>query len=263
MQQSKPASGAVLYAGPSCLDGRPIVVIATGFRRNTKNPKTAGMLQVWILPARANPSKAHRNGDDVSVCGNCLHRLANTCYVHLGKAPLQVYRAWRRGLYPVLSPDEIAGRFAGRLVRLGAYGDPAAVPTELWKRVTCLASGWTAYTHSWRVSDPALKQFCMASCDRASDLERARALGWRTFRVLTDTDTLLADEFLCPASAEAGKRLTCATCLACRGGERRHQVTPAIYAHGGGSNRWKAKRFLAVRRRIDQKKGWRDLTGCE
>ena len=59
-------------------------------------------------------------------------------------------------------------------------------------------------------------------------------MGWRTFRVSLDPerDPLRKGEALCPASAEAGKKLTCAQCLACGGADGRRS---SIYipAHGG------------------------------
>ena len=46
--QSKP-NGLVLYHGPSRINRREIVVIATGLRRKSRNRKTGKMVQIWIL----------------------------------------------------------------------------------------------------------------------------------------------------------------------------------------------------------------------
>ena len=43
-------NGIVLWEGPSVLNGEPIVAIATGFQRSTKNDKIGKeTIQVWYL----------------------------------------------------------------------------------------------------------------------------------------------------------------------------------------------------------------------
>ena len=44
LRKRKP-QGVVLYRGPSLLNGRRIVVVATGLCRMSKNPKTGNMVQ--------------------------------------------------------------------------------------------------------------------------------------------------------------------------------------------------------------------------
>lgn len=227
------ADGMILFEGPSLLDGAPIVVIATGFKRSSKNEKTGGMIQTYILRADMSPTAAVKCGADCSVCGNCPHRgdgtgKGRTCYVNVGQGPLAVWKACQRGAYAAATSWE---GFAGRLVRFGTYGDPAAVPMAVWERLARLAKGWTGYTHQWRTA-PALAPYCMASVDTLAEAAEARAAGWRTFRVaLPGTVARLAAEVSCPASAEAGKKLNCATCMACSGGARRGSIV--IQAHGG------------------------------
>jgi hypothetical protein len=53
------------------IDGEPIVVIATGFKRSSANPKTGDMLQTWILRRDVAPFAAIHNGADASICGDC------------------------------------------------------------------------------------------------------------------------------------------------------------------------------------------------
>lgn len=254
-----PPLGVVLYDGPSVLDGKPIIAVATGFRV-TDNPKTGAMIQVWILRKDMKPTDALISGEDYSVCGNCFHRAARTCYVTVFQAPYQVWKHFTAGKYGKFHPDNYK-HLAGRLVRLGAYGDPAAVPTDVWTKVLSVARGHTAYTHQWRnrVVDQNLRHVCMASCDTPEQASMAKLKGWKPFRVIAEGEILANREFLCPASSEGGKRLTCAQCLACKGGEYKGQGTPALFAHGGGSRHFKAKRFNRIRRRQRAKKGWRDL----
>ena len=42
------ANGYILYEGQSMIDGQDIVVIATGFDKDSKNSKTGDMIQTWI-----------------------------------------------------------------------------------------------------------------------------------------------------------------------------------------------------------------------
>jgi hypothetical protein len=63
-----------LWRGPSLIDGQEIVVLASGFVRESLNTKTGDMLQVYILRADISPLKASQTGDDVSICGECILR---------------------------------------------------------------------------------------------------------------------------------------------------------------------------------------------
>jgi hypothetical protein len=254
-------NGVVLYRGPSLLNGKPIVVVATNLRRGSRNAKTGEFIQTYILsdgPER--PTDALESGADESVCGNCIHRKVNgwgTCYVNVGQGPNAVYKAVQKGSYPDFTPDMLDNYFAGRIVRLGAYGDPAAVPTHVWATICGVAEGWTGYTHQWRKCDPELKKFCMASVETVKGLRRAKATGWKTFRVRAEDETVEPGEFVCPASEEAGKRVQCETCLACHGGEwNGKQVTPVIKVHG---MHWKSRRFNQMHRKMRAKKKYRSL----
>lgn len=228
--------GYILYEGPSLLDGvTPIVVIANCFN-GSSNPKTgAEMIQTWILHAEESPLDAIAHRTDEAVCGQCPHRgdeagKDRTCYVNVQFAPQGVWRAYKRGSYPVLHDLE---RFRERLVRFGSYGDPAAAPTELWTGIADVASGHTGYTHQWKGCDQRLRAVLMASCDSSHDREAAKALGWRTFRVVEPWNQVRhAGEVVCPASEEAGNKLTCAECLACGGTGRGRRGDVQILAHG-------------------------------
>lgn len=229
-------AGFVFYDGPSMLDGAPIIGIA--ITRST-NIKTGDMVQTYILRADQSPLDAIASGDDASICGDCRHRgdraagRGRSCYVQVGRAPMGIFGAWIRGAYPLVSPADGAQLIAGRKVRLGAYGDPAAIPGEAWRALVSLAIGTTGYSHAWRdaLAD-SLRPLIMASVDTAAEALHARAQGWRTFRVRIASEPLLRREMVCPASAEGGKRAQCADCLACDGSERAHRASVAIIAHG-------------------------------
>jgi hypothetical protein len=232
---AKKSNGFVIYRGPSELDGKPIVVIATGFRDKSENIKTGALLQTWILREDISPLEAVHSGEDVSICGDCPHKgilvkqadgstrnRLRICYVLEFKAPLSIWRAYKRGSYTDATgfqAKDLAAVFRGRKVRLGAYGDPAAVPQRVWALVTLEAAKWAGYTHQWRKipAGSILQKVTMASVDTETDAIHAQALGWRTFRVGSD-DT--PGEIICPASDEGGKRTTCERCTLCQGAYR-------------------------------------------
>ena len=254
-------NGVVLYRGPSLLNGKRIVVVATNLRRSSRNVKTGEFVQTYILSDDGErPTDALDSGKDESVCGDCINRKVNgwgTCYVNVGQGPNQVYKAYKEGKYPDFTPDMLDDYFAGRNVRLGAYGDPAAVPTRVWAMLCGVAAGWTGYTHQWRKCDPELKKYCMASVETVKGMRRAKAEGWKTFRVRADDEAVQPGEFVCPASEEAGKRKQCEGCLACHGGEwNGKQATPVIRVHG---MHWKARRFNQMHRRMRAKKKYREI----
>jgi hypothetical protein len=246
--------GVVLYEGPSQLDGKPIIVILVGLARRSKNPKTGNMLQTHILRRDVDPIRAKLEGKDSTICGDCPHRELGTCYVNVTQAPLAVWRAWKKRKYPRFNVRKHAALFVGRFLRLGSYGDPAAVPLAVWTEVCGLVEGWTGYTHQWAVCDRGLARYCVASCDTPADREAALAAGWRTFRIRTAEQPLLPGEFVCPASAEAGKRLTCEECRACSGTKAGgRNATPAIIFHGPRiAGDWRAKRFEGYQAQHDE-----------
>jgi hypothetical protein len=209
------------------------VALASGLNGTTHNHKTGPMVQVWILRLDREPMEAARANVDDAVCGDCKLRgdsgFGRACYVTLWLGPLRVYRMV--GRYPAVTLSQLESLMARKQVRLGAYGDPAAVPLRVWRAVLRRAAGWTGYTHQWQTCDPAFREFLMASVDTLAEAAAAHAAGWRTFRVRTAHAAVLPDEVICPASDEAGHHTTCSACELCRG-----TANPArsvvIAAHG-------------------------------
>ena len=226
------SNGAILYRGHSELDGAPIVVIATGLSKASNNAKTGDMIQTWIMREDIAPHEAIKTGADSSICGDCPLRgtggKERGCYVVVHQAPLVVWKAYHRGNYPELSLSEIKAAGANRAIRLGSYGDPAAVPVAVWKVLTADAKVWTGYTHQWRENDN-LQGLCMASADSEQDRDDAVARGWRTFRVKTDDMPMMPNERVCPATTVG---LDCATCGACKGNASGNTGTIVINVHG-------------------------------
>ena len=226
----------IIYNGPSLLDGKPIVVIATFSNRNTK---TGAVVQTYILRSDINPLEASKTGEDFSICGDCVMRgepttdpkrkiaKARRCYVNLGQGVLIVYKSFLRGVYP--TADNVADRNTigrGRFVRIGTYGDPAAVPAEVWTDLLAEATTFTAYSHQsgWR------PDIAMQSADDYHSAVLHWKAGRRTFRVIADLGDLdKANEALCPASKEAGRRVQCTACKLCKGSSKGKSI--AIVEH--------------------------------
>ena len=248
----KKPSGYIIYRGASLLDGKPIVVVA--ITKESKNKKTGGMVQTYILADNGlSPVESARNLDDVSVCGDCKHRrgLGGSCYVNLGQGARSVMDGVMRGIYPEVwaQVGVVSSLISGRKVRLGTYGDPAAVPAFVWQELLQFAGGHTGYTHQWASGKADhVKQWCMASVDTLAEMRLARSKGWRTFRVRNDNSVNLAQlnrlekqtEMECPASEEQGKRLTCEDCMACSGGIDSKKASVTIIVHGSLKNRFAA-----------------------
>lgn len=218
--------GYIAYEGPSLIDGAPIVVIINKIDDGSDNAKTGAIVQSFIIRSDVAPTDALKTGADVSICGQCPHRpiLAREtgeapCYVNVGRSVRAVYDAYKRGRYTRADAATIARALAGKIVRLGTYGDPFAAPVTMWAQVTRYAAGRRGYTHQWARPDfdaQAWAPLVMASADNVDEAARANLLGMRVFRVSLGVD-VQAGEAMCPASAEAGRRATCAKCTLCSG----------------------------------------------
>ena len=247
------SNGMILYEGPSLIDGAPIVLIMTGLAKGSKNEKTGEMLQTFILLAKVAPIEANRTGLDRSICGDCKHRgtpnntgkgLATnrSCYVNLGHAPTNVFKTYHRGRYAtVTGAANLTKLGKDRTVRLGTYGDPAAIPSYIWDALLAECAGHTAYTHQDNIPTAhVVSEYMMLSADTHAQALQAWAQGSRTFRVVnTVADIDKRNEILCPASAEAGKRTTCEACKLCSGSSISAKSI-AIPAHGAGKGNFMA-----------------------
>jgi hypothetical protein len=223
MPKNKPP-GYVIWRGPSRFTGSPMVVIAV---RKSSNSKTGNIVQVVYIRSDIDPVDALRSGRDAAACGGCPLRglklwrrykrrrqrgpqgrwvvvRPRRCYVNVGIFVRSIYRAFKRGSYPLASPADARQLVAGRVVRLGAYGDAAAVPTSVTDRLKAGAAGWTSYTHSWR-RRPSLRTTAMASVESDADARAAWAAGWRTFRVKEPGSPVLPGELYCPATFAGGR----------------------------------------------------------
>jgi len=225
---TKPAKilGYIAYEGPSLIDGAPIVVIVNKVHTASKNDKTGAIVQTFIIRTDIAPMAALQSGADASICGDCEHRPilakqtgAAPCYVQVGKSVQSVFHAYRRGRYVKADPATIARVLAGKIVRIGIYGDPFAAPVKMWTQITRYAAGRRGYSHQWDRPDfdvAAWAPLVMASADNIDQAAKANLLGMRVFRVSVGVD-VQPGEAVCPASAEGGRRSTCAKCTLCSG----------------------------------------------
>jgi hypothetical protein len=228
----------LLWEGPSVLDGAPIALLATV---NSTNGKTGDLVQTYILRADIHPQEAVKTDADSSICGDCRFRgnkgKGRLCYVSLRRGPFGVWNEYAAGK---AEPANLKPFGRRRKVRLGTYGDPAAIPFEVWQQLLHGSIGHTGYTHQWRNCDQRFKAIVQASCDYPPDYAEAKALGWHTYRVRLPEEPRFAGERPCPAGKESGAHVTCSDCLGCDG-TRRDFV---INAHGA---EWQVKAYRQFR----------------
>ena len=237
---TKQLRSGIIYQGPSLLDGLPIVAIATYSDRNTKTGK---VLQTYIMRSDISPLEASKTGQDFSICGDCKFRgevtsdpkrkqaKNRTCYVNLGQGPTIVYKAYKRGVYPIATHKLSGTRVElgkDRVVRLGTYGDPAAVPSHIWDGLLSECLSHLAYSHQ----SGFRPDITMQSADTLAQAQAHWAKLARTFRVINSLDDIdPTNEILCPASKEAGRRVQCVKCQLCSGLTSKSKKSIAIVEH--------------------------------
>jgi len=235
---TKQLRAGIIYQGPSQIDGLPIVAIATYSDRNTKTGK---VLQTYIIRSDISPLEASKSGQDFSICGDCKFRgEANSdperkqaknrkCYVNLGQGPTIVYKSFNRGVYPIANdPASRVELGKNRVVRLGTYGDPAAVPSRIWDELLSECISHLAYSHQ----SGFRPDITMQSADTLAQAQAHWAKRARTFRVINALDDIdPTNEILCPASKEAGRRVQCVKCQLCSGLTSNSKKSIAIVEH--------------------------------
>jgi hypothetical protein len=168
------------------------------------------------------------------------------CYVNVDKAPRSVWMAYRGGAYEHYRPADHAWLFRGQRLRLGAYGDPVAVPYKIWAPIVPLFDRATGYTHQWaRGQFWRFRRWCMASVESERDAHRAHERGWRWFRLRGADRPLMAGEVGCPAAKENGARSTCYACGQC-GGLLANGRDVSIVGHGSPSRMASLVPYLSI-----------------
>ena len=243
----------ILWEGKSRIDGKPIVVIAT---IDSDNVKTGDVVHTWIVRQDVNPVLTRHTGEDYSVCGNFVHRhyfrglvlkgdgdKRADCYVQLYQGPRAVWSKYAEGdgyACPKRNA-EVTRQLGTKEIRVGAYGDPCAVPYHVWESL--LAQGnrrWSGFTHQWRnPENQEYRRFLMASCDNAQDVLDAAAMGWRAYWVKYDNsqDHLVAHLPVveCLYSARGINCKACGICDGTRAEDSTGKCHVENLAHGARS----------------------------
>ena len=210
------------------------------------NVKTGDMEQLTILPLES-PEQAVKHGRDEVVCGDCPLRGktsggSGVCYVNTGQGP--------RGTHSVTvdAPVSEAPK-SDKPIRLGAYGDPAFLPLPMLESLT-EGRRHTGYTHQWHKVPAAYSSLLMASIDdqmakregltSAELRDKAKAKGYRTFRVMAEGDELLEGEVECPYVTHG---IQCDRCGLCNGSgtdnhSREGVKDVALPAHGSSKGQY-------------------------
>ena len=242
-KQMKKVTGYVVYQGPSLIDGSPIVAIAL---TKSSNAKTADMIQTYIIRSDMDPRDASKTGADRAICGDCQHRGTATddpkaklaknrsCYVVIGQGPVIVFKGFVAGKYP--KADKVSAIGKGRMVRIGTYGDGAAVPSSVWNELISEAEGHTGYSHQANTEGADFNAaLYMQSVESVAAASLSWSLGRRTFRIVANVnDVIRGSEIVCPATAEGGAKTTCEKCGLCAGNSV-NAKSIAVVAHGSGA----------------------------
>ena len=249
----KKPNGYVIWSGKSSFNGEQIVVIMTGFARQSANAKTKGVVQTFILPKNKNPFYAWAEKKDKCICGDCLHREWGTCYVNKAQSPNGVWKAYKRGTYPKVDAKALSF-LNDKIVRIGSFGDPGAVPFSVWEKIANNSKKVIGYSHAWRYCDQRLKKYCMASVENENGQKFATEKGWRTFRVRVPSESVLKSEIICPASNEAKNKTNCVKCSFCSGASNKKNVAIIFHGHPGI-----VRRFANFKKLMKNKRKYRIL----
>lgn len=202
VKSSNAEGGVVFYDGPSMFDGQRIVGVAL---LSSGNAKTGNLVQTTLFRPDRNTNVARKDGSDESVCADCeqrplAYRLSGCgggCYVSAQFLGTVWKNFYEKNAYQPVPPERLVEVLNGRFLRVGTYGDPAAVPPEVWLAMLQHVPLWTGYTRQWRRGDnwpipetqaeferrtDLMKQFCMASVFDPLEYGEAVDAGWRTFR---------------------------------------------------------------------------------
>ena len=233
----------ILYHGPAAAPYRGTVTAV--LFRSLDNPKTGPTLAIAILPGTGMTAVSDRTqGEDGACCGACPFRSVagggnGGCYV--SSVALMGYTAAARSAWQADAhgfPSAWPMRHGRPLpLRLGAYGDPAALPAHVIRSVRAHAGASGAhvwgYTHGW-AKRPDLADMCMASVESSAGQARAVAKGWRVYRIVRDASELATTGL---QECESSTGLACVDCRKCAGTGAAADNGRAIIVHGPSAKR--------------------------
>lgn len=204
--------------------------VLANFQVGTTNSKTGDGVQIYLVPY--DWVETGRIGDDAAVCGDCPFAGGNGCYVRKGTASWGLHSKVRslhqrliKGKLIINEPEEVIGICRDRFVRFGAYGETVLLGESLIRKITEVCDGWTGYTHQIKRFPWASKYFMVSS--------EGNLLGgdYREFLVIPKGSDRIKGMTLCPASKEAGRKLTCNNCLLCQGTSSEAKKSIYIFQH--------------------------------
>ena len=231
----------VIYKGISLLDNEtPIMVVMSGYNKDSKNEKTGPLVQLYILPIDILPKDAYQSGSK-SVCGDCKYNGNNGCYVRWSHLKSLWNSARKQNPVSMRIAKEL---IKGLRVRVGAAGDPAAIPFSFWNSLLSGCENHTGYTHQWDKDEfSSLSSLFVASTDSKDETRRANEKGWSTFEVI-DNEEPSASSILCLATdttkTKNGLPFDCASCMGCNG--KGKQKNWYVKLHGATNTVAKARK---------------------
>ena len=197
------------------------------------NRKTGNIPQVYIL-CKDVPVGAYSRLETKAVCNDCpLQKKpagCGSCYVATHRGPRVVYEAYKGGLYQSI-PVRMVADVLPKVVRVGAYGDPLAVPASVWAELKESFKYVLGYTHSWR-DKPIEARHWMASCHTVEDIQIANALGLSTFTAVTEQKNIQKVPKRRRLCNNVKESMQCAQCRLCRY-TKGEPVNVYIPVHGG------------------------------
>jgi len=183
--------------------------------------------------------------DAARLRGDLTLNVERPCYVRLEQAPSGIFKAYQAGRYELATTPEAVELVRGRALRIGAYGDSAALPVGVVRPLAAAADVETNYTHAAGYA-PAradrLGSFTMASADSIEQARQYQARGLRTFRVSPSFELsggvrrvldIQPGEAQCPKTID--KSVQCVGCGLCDGNRRGLRGNIVAPAHGKGA----------------------------
>lgn len=202
----------LIYKGASQLTGELIQLLLSPTNKPSHNQKTGPVTQSYILRQDIKPSEAIKTKTTAAICGDCPLQ-DGRCYVNWG--PNAIYG----------SKHTPFDRSTLTHLRLGAYGDPTAVPLHTWTDLVqdIRPRNRTGFTRQWD-KFPEFASLCMASVFSVGERLKAKDLGFRTYRIGKEPNK---GEIICPHTTHG---VQCKTCGLCNGASNAPDIF--IQPHG-------------------------------